>query len=217
MLVNELSFSRISLEPAYYDDRQGVVQQYDGIYYRPDAKPREPASMGIGEFTVATSIGGAMERKATNGEPIGEKWLRACAQSWTGISARVCSVSEEAPPEDGVAWLETPLRPSVAEIIRTVARSPEDFYATKSHIILTNADIALTDGFKRILPALDPLTLYYGARFDSEASLEPSGRLRISGRDFYRLGFDFFILPPGFIRFVNQDKIIPDDFQIGFP
>ena len=43
-IVEEFGFSRISLEPAYYDDVTGVVQQYDGIYYRPDLPPASRAS-----------------------------------------------------------------------------------------------------------------------------------------------------------------------------
>ena len=43
-IVDELGFSRISLEPAYYDDVTGVVQQYDGIYYRPALMPAPRAA-----------------------------------------------------------------------------------------------------------------------------------------------------------------------------
>jgi len=43
-IVDEYGFRRISLEPTYYDDVTGVVQQYDGIYFRPDLPPLRSAS-----------------------------------------------------------------------------------------------------------------------------------------------------------------------------
>jgi hypothetical protein len=43
-IVDEYGFRRISLEPTYYDDVTGVVQQYDGIYFRPDLPPPRSAS-----------------------------------------------------------------------------------------------------------------------------------------------------------------------------
>ncbi|MBX9964729.1 MAG: hypothetical protein K2Y35_16840 [Burkholderiales bacterium] len=71
-IVAELGFERVSLEPAYYDETRGVVQQYDGIYHRP-AQPRPPTvrPLGIQVGAVSTSIGGAYEQRAGNGADAG--------------------------------------------------------------------------------------------------------------------------------------------------
>jgi hypothetical protein len=103
------------------------------------------------------------------------------------------------------------MRPSVAEILKAVSEKSD------THIVLTNADISLIDEFRKILPSLDPATVYYGARLDGIASVNPDGGLDITSLDLYPWGFDFFILPPAFVNFVIQEQAIPEEFKIGQP
>ena len=210
-LVNDLSFSRVSLEPSYYDDVLGVVQQYDGIYYKPDKAPCSQVPLGLGGVTLVTSIGRTITRKSKNGEEIGREWLDVCSQSWARLSSDVCSVSETAPPDNSITWLRTRTRPSIAEIFRAVSQK------SGNHVVLINGDIALTEEFNRILPTLDPSTIYYGSRLDAEATVAPNKSLDLAGLTYYRWGFDFFVLTPGFVSLVNEERLIPEEFRIGEP
>jgi FkbM family methyltransferase len=208
-LVGELGFSRVSLEPAYYDDTLGVVQQYDGIYFRPDrpaatiAKPRP-----IEIAAVVTSIGGKLERRLPDGGDLGPLWLQMCMRSWQSIGAPVVSVSERAPPE-GIHWAKTDSRPNLVQMLAAVQMPPA------SHLLMTNADIVFTDALRDVLPTLDPDAVYYGSRTDVERVTGESTGLVAKG--LYDLGFDYFLLPDSFIRVLLDKQLMPLEFLIGEP
>jgi len=161
--------------------------------------------------TVVTSVAPNITRKSTNNEEIGARWLNLCLQSWSTISSDVWSVSETSPPPGNVQWLRTQERPSIAELFRAMA------HRSDKHIVLTNADIALTTDFHRILNTLDPSTVYYGSRLDADATIASKEGLELVGPTFYPWGFDLFVLTPEFVRLVNEKRVLPEEFRIGEP
>lgn len=206
-LVSDLGFSRVSLEPSYYDETLGVVQQYDGIYFRPrDARaPADHASkLKIG--AVVTSIGGPMQRLRSDGLDVGVDWRQACTQSWIQFGARVTSVSEIQPPS-GIEWVRSEARPGIAEILGAV---PID---ASAHLLLGNGDILFSDEFHALLPNLDSQAVYYGHRLDVTVVAEAPDRLKAVGP--YRWGFDYFLLPADLVRLLVEEKVLPSEFKIG--
>lgn len=65
-IVEDFGFRRVSLEPTYYDDVTGVVQQYDGIYFRPDLARPAPAPTARIEVCRITDLSAAL-RSASPG------------------------------------------------------------------------------------------------------------------------------------------------------
>lgn len=208
-IVAELGFERVSLEPSYYDETRGVVQQYDGIYHRP-AQPGPPAvrRLGIQVGAVSTSIGGAYERRAGNGADAGPHWFKLCVKSWTQTAPKVVSVSEQAPAADPVEWARTERKPALAEVFRTMESM------TDKHVLLTNADIALTSAMKSLFPVLDPNVVYFGNRTDVT---DPKGNGELVVKGLYLGGFDYFVLPHEFVREINRTKAFPEHFRVGEP
>ena len=210
-LVDKLGFSRVSLEPAYYDDSHGVVQQYDGVYYRPDHPAQAaPAPFGITAEAVITSIGGVIQRQRSDGTDVGAAWQGDCIRSWSNIAPKVVSVSENPPPAETIIWSKCATKPSIAELFRRAEESPA------GHVILTNADIFLTDSLKAALPQLAPEALYYGNRHEVHVDEATApGTMKTTG--YYPRGFDVFLLPPAFVHAVNKAKLLPETFLIGEP
>jgi hypothetical protein len=85
----------------------------------------------------------------------------------------------------------------------------------KQHLLLTNADITFTDDFVRMLPALDPVAVYYGHRLDIE--LDAANPKSFTARGFYTWGFDFFLLPRDFLDALKAEQLMPNEFRIGEP
>jgi FkbM family methyltransferase len=209
MLVERHGFSRVSLEPAYYDDKTGTVQQYDGIYFRPEPKRIEtsrPDGVRIG--AVVTSIGGALTRKKPDGTDVGEEWLQVCMKSWRAASNRVLSVAESAPPA-GLEWVRTETRPSITAML-TAERVNE-----QQALLLTNADIAFDSELFRLLPTLDSFGVYYGHRMDIEPAASNPNQL--APRGIYEWGFDYFIVPQAFADALESSGALPPEFLVGEP
>ena len=208
-LVGEFGFTRVSLEPAYYDDLSGVVQQFDGIYYRPP-QPHVPAgrATGLKIGAVATSVGGSPERRRSDGVEIGADWQKLCVESWLQFGARVESVAE-APPPPGPGWVRTPERPSIAQIVDAVP------VGASQHLLLTNGDIAYGPDFHALLPRLDCSAVYYGQRLDVELDAATPDRLTAKGA--YPWGFDYFLVPAAFQELLAAERLLPAAFRIGEP
>jgi hypothetical protein len=208
-IVKELGFERISLEPSYYDETKAVVQQFDGLYCRPGAAlSPETAMLGVQVSDVVTSIGGPYQRHTGNGMDMGRDWFNLCVKSWGRIAPRIVSVSECEPMSPSVKWVRTGKKPSIAELFRSIEKESD------KHVLLTNADIALTDILVSLYPLLDPSVVYFGNRLDVE---DPRGSGELVPRGLYQWGFDFFILPPSFVRLINRENAIPDFFSVGEP
>lgn len=208
-IVEELGFERVSLEPSYYDEARGVVQQYDGIYYRPDrARPPTLRPLGIEMGAVSTSIGGVFERRAGNGADVGPQWFNLCVKSWTNMASKVVSVSEREPGAGPVEWVRTQRKPTLPELFRAIES------ATDGHVLLTNADIALTSAMKNLFPVLDPNVVYFGNRTDVT---DPKGNGELVVKGLYLGGFDYFVLPHAFVREVTLTGAFPDWFRVGEP
>jgi FkbM family methyltransferase len=207
-LTRHHGFARVSLEPAYYDEVSGVVQQYDGIYHRPERPRKARGISGARVSEVVTSIGGPLQRMADDGTDAGALWLDTCAGSWRRLSREIVSVSEAPPPASDIRWTPTTERPSIALLLRA-ARA-----ASGSHVLLLNADIAVSDGLLALLPALDPNAAYYGHRLDVRLAKCAIDSLQAIAP--YEHGFDYFLLPT---RFVSgpQHLPLPDVFRIGEP
>ena len=208
-LVGEFGFTRVSLEPSYYDDTSGVVQQFDGIYYRPPPQqvPRtRTAGLKIG--AVATSVGGSPERRRSDGVDIGADWQKLCVESWLQFGARVESVAEVSSPP-GLAWVRTPERPSIAQIVDAVP------VGASQHLLLTNGDIAYGPDFHALLPRLDCGGVYYGQRIDVE--LDPATPDRLTTKGAYPWGFDYFLLPAALLGLLAEERLLPAALRIGEP
>ena len=208
-IINELGFKRVSLEPTYYDDTTGTVQQYDGIYYKPDSKAvPSPEKRKLGIFT---SIGGNQTRKCTKGTEIGGLWRRHCLGSWKNISNSIYSVSEEQPFKDTITWLKTDSKPSINEILYGALETDENQF------LLTNADIYLTEDCKNLLPHLDQKTVYFSIRANVEVIKKENGAFSTPFLSDWYQGFDVFIINREFAKFVLDNKLWSDGFRIGEP
>jgi FkbM family methyltransferase len=209
LLVERLGFSRVSLEPSYYDDVNGVVQQYDGIYFRPDRAPRRANALGVTVSAVVTSMESAPRRTGEGGADIGADWLAFCAASWISTAPRVVSISETPPAVKGIEWVQAPKKPSIAELFRAMEQE------TDQHVLFINAENALTEEMKRLFPQLNPIAIHYGNRLNVEADPSTPGALVEKG--LHHWGFDYFLLPPGFVRLINRESLIPETFRVGEP
>jgi FkbM family methyltransferase len=207
-LVEQHGFSRVSLEPSYYDDSSGVVQQYDGIYHRPDRPRRSRSISGAKVSQVITSIGGPLQRTARDGADLGASWLDLCLGSWRKITRDVLSVAESRPPRDDIRWLATAARPSIGALLQAAKAEPS------THVLLTNADIAFGDGFGELVASLDPEAAYYGHRLD--VVLESNALESLKAVAPYEWGFDFFLLPARFLDAVAAESL-PAVFRVGEP
>ncbi len=210
-LTDEMGFSRVSLEPAYYDDGLGVVQQYDGIYYRPDPS-KEKAKLHLrpaGKPVVVTSIGGEISRSRFDGVEVGPAWRNDCIASLKSTADQVISVSENSPNTAGITWKKTIARPAVGEMLRQVESE------ITGSVVLTNSDIVLTDAFRAALSQMNPDVIYYGRRH--EVGHDRNDVERMLAMTIYNWGFDYFVLPPTFVRLVNSEAWLPDNYLIGEP
>ena len=207
----KLGFTPVTLEPSYYDQAGGFAQQVDGIYVRSPTKPARLASpAGVKIGAVLTSVGGSTNRTNLQGFDIGESWFQACRRSWRKLGAPVLSVSESAPADPEITWVQTAKRPSVLEILRE-ARDRTD-----GHVLLLNSDIMLTDSLVSALPTLSGDVVYYGRRHDVREDPQQQGTVKVIGA--YRLGFDVFILPREFLDcLLSESGLLDDRFLIGQP
>ena len=206
-LTEELGFTRVSLEPSFYDG-MGVAQQFDGIYARTPSRNAATSRDRPLEFgAVVTSMNGVPSRKDVSGEEIGQEWLDLCIESWLQISKSAISVSESAPPDPRVLWIETNARPPVADLFATM---PDG-----AHTVLCNADIVVADDLKTVATRLDPAALYCVHRVEVEFnSANPD---LLDRKAIYGLGFDLFLLPPEFVQFVREFRALPREFRVGEP
>ena len=210
-LVEDLSFSRISLEPSRYDDTRGIAINYDGLYFRPDNADSHQIKTSIEQIGLVTSFGGSSRRTSEEGQEIGPQWFGECLRSWARTASPVMSVCEMPTPNDSIEWLKTESRPSIRQILTMAAdRWP-------GHLLLTNADIRIFEYSKQTILSLDPHTLYYGVRFDGMAFLDATGKLDFKKLGYYDYGFDFYIIPPKFTALLREDGLLPEDFKIGHP
>jgi FkbM family methyltransferase len=207
-LTRTHGFSRVSLEPAYYDEVSGVVQQYDGIYHRPERPRKASGISGARVAEVITSIGGPLHRTADDGTDVGALWLDTCLGTWRKLSREIVSVSEAPPPASDIRWTQTTERPSIAALLREAGT------ASGSHVLLLNADIAVSESLLSVLPALDPNAAYYGNRLDVRLGMNTIDSLRAIAP--YELGFDYFLLPTRFLS-GPEPLTLPEEFRIGEP
>ena len=208
-LVSEFGFARVSLEPSYYDDTSGVVQQYDGIYYRPgSARMAADRETGLQIGAVVTSIGGPLQRLRPDGVDVGAGWMQACMQSWLQIGTRVASVSETQPPA-GIEWIRSPARPSVTEMLGALP------VGASHHLLITNADILVSQEFHASLRGLDRQAVYYGQRLDVTFDTAVPDHLTTLG--LYLWGFDYFLIPSELVRLLVDEDVLPPEYRIGEP
>jgi FkbM family methyltransferase len=204
-LVEEFGFERIALEPSYFDERKGVAQQYDGLYWRPGGS--RGGSGGVRPGLVVTSIGGSIRRPGPGGQDVGLEWMMACAQSWKAVAPRAMSVAESAPGLPDLEWARTPSKPPLRDLLRIASE------AVDAHVVLTNADISFTENLKNLLPALDEDTFYFAGRVDVE--LDGSGGIALRG--LYEWGFDLFVVPARLLREMVRGDLMPGEFLVGEP
>ena len=206
-LSGKLGFSRLYTSS---DEPKSQAEPHLSIYARPADRPRKPANphaFRVG--AVVTSIGGAIRRQRSDGVDIGEGWRADCIKSWMNLASRVVSVSEMQPPQESITWLTTASKPSIAEMLRRI----ED--QTSDHAVLVNADIVLTAAFADTIPTVDPEAVYYGRRHEVHHDVDQPESLK--SRGYYPQGFDYYLLPPAFVRTVNAENLLPDTFLIGEP
>ncbi len=206
-ICGELGFERISLEPSYYDETQQVVQQYDGLYRRKQKTAPQSLPPVIELEAIVTSAAGASQRISAAGDDVGGEWFQLCLQSWAKVAPKAISIAETPPSSPQIQWQSTKERPSISELFQKL-----DFLTCK-HVLLANADILFADSFTEFLSEADPGVVYFGARTDVEQV--EAGRFEMKG--LYGWGFDYFLLPPGFIQIVNRDSAFPSLFRIGEP
>lgn len=178
------------------------------VLWRPQAPALPEPVRGISIDAVITSVGGTLQRCAPDGTDLGPLWLQGCVQSWLRLGAPVISVAERAPPE-GIAWSRTEVRPSIAQMI---AAAP---MTSGTHLLLTNADIVLTEALPALLGRLHAGAVYYGSRLDVERGVD--ARSGLEPRGVYELGFDYFLLPAPFVRAVLEDGLLPAELRVGEP
>jgi len=208
-LVGEFGYSRISLEPSYYDSTAGVVQQYDGLYYRPESpRTSKDRLFGVEIGAVVTSVAAAIQSDRADGRDIRGDWLRFCTESWLQFGTRVVSLSQ-APPPSGVESILSTGRPSIAAMLKVCPI--ED----TQHLLLTNADIAYLPDFRLLLPRLERNTVYYAHRTEVEA--RPDAPSTLVSKGTYEGGFDCFLVPAALLKLVNEEMIFPEEFLIGEP
>jgi FkbM family methyltransferase len=207
-LTRHHGFARVSLEPAYYDDVSGVVQQYDGIYHRPERPRKARGISGARVSAVVTSIAGPLHRSADDGSDVGALWLDTCVASWRRLSREIVSVAEAPPPASDVRWAQTKGKPGIATLLRSAGT------ASGSHVLLLNADIAVRDSLLGILPVLDPNAAYYGHRLDVRLRTGAIDSLQVIAP--YEAGFDFFLLPTRFLSEPDPPSL-PEEFRVGEP
>jgi FkbM family methyltransferase len=208
-LVGEFGFSRVTLEPSYYDDTSGVVQQYDGIYHRPQrARPPADQATGLQIGAVVTSVGGQLRRLRSDGVDVGDGWMQACMQSWLQFGARVASVSEMQPPS-GIEWIRSPARPGIAAMLGALSVGPSE------HLLMCNADILFSQEFHALLPSLDRQAVYYGQRVDITLDGAAPDRPKVVG--VYPWGFDYFLMPAELVRSLVDERVLPPEYRIGEP
>lgn len=206
-LTQGLGFTRISLEPAHYDDELGTVRRYHGIYCRPEL-PAQAHIAPVEVGAVVTSIGGALTRKRPDGEDIGPMWLRTCMDSWRKIGKPLISVSEREPPE-GFQWVKTESRPTLQQILTLPS------WQSGTHLLLTNADIVLTDSLVALFSQLDADAVYYGSRIDVTHDSNPQAGLKALGA--FVVGFDYFLLPKSFLQMLAEEPLLSTELRIGEP
>ncbi len=208
-IQNELGFQRILLEPTYFEEATGEVQQYDGVYVRTDRKQVQPEKVGIELGAVVTSIGGPYRRIGSDGLDYGSNWFNSCVSSWRRIAPVSVSISEIKPTVPSIKWIETKQKPRIVEMFHKI----HDL--TKSHVVITNADVILGDSLGAILPKLEPDIMYYGNRIN--VNVNPQKPQELQTLSYYDFGFDFFILPPKLVEKVKNDNIMPANFRFGEP
>lgn len=177
------------------------------VFYRQADVAAAQHPQGLSLAAVIISIGGTIERRLPDGSDLGPLWLQSCMQSWQRIGAPVVSVSERAPPE-GIRWARTEERPSLAQMLAAIA------IPAGAHVLLTNADIVLTDALREQLSRLHPQAVYYGSRLEVERGAGQGG---LTPRGIYELGFDYFLLPACFVQGVLADGLLPVLMRIGEP
>jgi FkbM family methyltransferase len=203
-----LGFRRVLLEPTYYDNATGELQQYDGVYVRDNAPSAEKSS-GVDVDTVVTSIGRPYVRPDKSGRDWGANWFSSCSGSWKRFAPQVVSISELPPGLDNVQWISTKNKPRMIEFLLKAEAS------TSAQFILTNADIILSDSLKETLPSLDPDVFYYGHRM--EVSLDEVDPQNLVASGYYGFGYDFFVFPKKCLAEINEKQLVPAQLRIGEP
>jgi hypothetical protein len=100
-------------------------------------------------------------------------------------------------------------RPSIADLF---AAMPQEDGA---HTVLCNADILVAEDLKRLCGQLDPAAVYMAHRLEVELN-EAKPQL-LEAKSIYQYGFDLFLLPPEFVRFVCDSRAFPPEFHVGEP
>jgi FkbM family methyltransferase len=207
-IVGELGFERVALEPTYYDEARGIVQQYDGLYVRPDAPPRAAAfEPGVQPAAVVTSMAGIPRRLDESGNDVGEWWFGMCAGSWTQTAPQVISIAEVKPPFDAVRWAPCPQKPALGELLARMAGE------TEGSVVFVNSDILLTDDLRALLPGLHPEVAYVSHRIDVQSKVAGT----VSAKGAQMRGLDVFVLPRSLLQAAGSHRDLLDRFTIGDP
>jgi FkbM family methyltransferase len=208
-ITDKLGFRRILLEPGYRDSATNEVQQYDGVYVRDGVENALTMSSGVVIDNVVTSIGQPYTRPDAAGREWGANWFSSCAASWRRFAPSVLSISEVESKTEGVTWVPTKNKPRIVELMQKAEQS------TKHQIILTNADILLSDALKDALPNLSPDVFYYGHRLDVDVAKHNPSELVAKG--YFVFGYDFFVFPRALLAQINREGLIPVHLRIGEP
>ena len=207
-IVEELGFRQIAISPSFRDDKTGIIQQYDAVYCREPSKP-VPVRRQVQVDGVFSSIGRVLRRPDDQGKDWGQNWLQSCIASWHGFGAPVYSVSEIQNEIPNVTRVPTVAKPSIREVFQKIGEM------CSGHSIVTNSDILLTPALKQRVAELEPDTLYIGNRLG--VSINPRNPSDLKVENYYRFGFDFFIVPPSLVKRINSEDILPKFLRFGEP
>lgn len=230
-LSESLGFVQVSLTPAFVDEAAGEIQQYDGIYVRRDLQaeamamladtpaggsrpPRSAAGNTRGGVAavVLSLPGRPPKRPDSRGRDFGPSWLESCHKSWMSHAPSVISISEAAPNLPGVTWRNVAHKPSLKQIVASLAEDPPP---DEGFILLTNADIILGPHLKTLLARMDAQVLYYCSRLDVRVAEDNPRNLELV--DEYSWGYDAFFVPREAIAAIHQQELLPDGLMIGEP
>jgi hypothetical protein len=205
----EMGFERVHLGATYYNENTGEVQQYDGIYIKKDRIQIQPEVKGIGLGAVVTSLGGHYKRIGDDGLDHGKSWFNSCLASWHKVAPQVISVSEMPPTSKGITWVQTKKKPRIIELFYKLEQ------VTQGHVVITNADVLLTESFSSALSDLEPEVFYFGNRLDVSVDTRKSSEL--IAKSYFELGFDFFVVPPKLTKLIQDKKLLPAHLRVGEP
>jgi len=229
--VAELGFERLSLTSANprapAEDvqpggaayvRRDLVDEARALLARPDAaspiaRGGDPAESGVALDAVVVSLPPRPPKRPYSiGRDVGPDWQTSCHASWIKSAPHVISISEANPVYPDVVWRKVDRKPSLKQIIASLAEEPPP---GKGTILLTNADIILGPQLQQLLAGMDPHVFYYCSRLDVTVAEHDPRNLDLLGE--YVWGHDAFFLPRATIAAIHSQMLLPAALMIGEP